>query len=784
MQNTNNNLVENGALPNVMLNSMPNVQQDNKKPRLFNHEGTILSKTRKKIEKFSKKEKILNCTDIETKEGYNYTCKFEKKHKQTFNPMDCIENSFNNLTVMRGANIAWDKQRLVDGKLNSLRKIGGKSILLKTESGNEISSIYFSVANFIEKIFNLGGKFVNLKLIFNHPFFDNATPCCLKYILNDNEIVIPSVARIKNPASVKNGFKNFADFSDLCLEFNLVLVWEDKMDIVNDDSKFNRQSNILIIPGDEYDDFSKVSNEATEIKTNLSNQFSGNLLIFSETHLTQQAIVFDKSLGKDELEKVDSLFNNLKINDSPIGLLTFNENRYFLSITFLSKVMYAAEKNKFINNPIFRLASINQNKPDTNDAGVIVLSMNQTNSFTQYTDEILTFLFQGMNVMVYDNANKGLSKGSNSQKGLIEAVEICGNFLIDKGFLESKIMFKGQCAGGLSSSKASEIFPRSNIWIDQSPKNFKGAVKTFCQNTIYNKENNKKTSNKILDFSLDIASKSIGSVAALVSSPILPSFDVIGSLRINRGLQIFSIGVPDSEGHGGDTLVPLKHKEKIERLVLNKKNGHYLPMPGAVHVTSWWLDSTTHHSIQKILTDSGLCKNLFLEKLKVPLDQLIDEKVLELSSLDPVNFPITKIELYELFQSVVKGDFVSTKEYINDFQLYYLSDKMELILNSCLELAVMAKKKEMAIYLLDREFKFDHQNSNLSSSITKKFISTVNEKSAYFFGAKFSNKKIKNASLIDNSANNHLADRSHIVVITMLSMMLLLAVLPHIMRAK
>ena len=108
------------------------------------------------------------------------------------------------------------------------------------------------------------------------------------------------------------------------------------------------------------------------------------------------------------------------MDKTPYQMIEMDGKLFFIeknqhNLTYLAGV---ADKNKLICNPLFRYEVTSIEQPTAKEAGTVVLSMNQTNSFTQYTHEILTFLLEGMNVLGYDNAGKGLSTGSNSQEGL------------------------------------------------------------------------------------------------------------------------------------------------------------------------------------------------------------------------------------------------------------------------------------------------------------------------------------------------------------------------------
>ena len=71
-------------------------------------------------------------------------------------------------------------------------------------------------------------------------------------------------------------------------------------------------------------------------------------------------------------------------------------------------------------------------------------------------------------------------------------------------------------------------------------------------------------------------------------------------------MVIYTIGVPDDDGFGGDDLVPFADQVAIENQVLQRsKKGPlslFLKMPGATHVTNWWVDQKVLKTIQETLS--------------------------------------------------------------------------------------------------------------------------------------------------------------------------------------
>ena len=123
-----------------------------------------------------------------------------------------------------------------------------------------------------------------------------------------------------------------------------------------------------------------------------------------------------------------------------------------------------------LNLDCFEISEMPVVPSDLSNAGVVLMTMNQTSSYFQYSHEILSFLLSGVNVCAYDNFGKGLSHGMNSESGLYLSLNAAYRYLIDsRGFSDHQILLKGQCAGGPLSSVLAARHPNVHVWIDQAP---------------------------------------------------------------------------------------------------------------------------------------------------------------------------------------------------------------------------------------------------------------------------------------------------------------------------
>ncbi|MCB1076114.1 MAG: alpha/beta hydrolase, partial [Simkania sp.] len=394
-------------------------------------------------------------------------------------------------------------------------------------------------------------------------------------------------------------------------------------------------------------------------------EFDHTFTFFSDKPLRSNAYVFDEA----HAEEVSALFcgalgggNGLKIENSSWNLIPHNGKVYFVENPTVELAMDFMASKHLTDLGSFTVSSRPVIHPKLDgERATVVLSMNQTNSFASYSHEILTFLFAGVNVLAYDNAGKGLSEGSNSEEGMTEAIRSAGQYLIEeKGLRQNQIVFKGQCAGGLPSSEAAKMFPASHVWVDQAPNTLAGTAKGIALQKAKEASEDKNDNSWFKTFS-----GIIPYVAPLVSgiaSLTLPSYNVVENLKQNHGIQIYTIGVPDENGYGGDEMVPIWERDEIEKAVRLNPMGYYLTITGGTHVTDWWTDQDVAKSVDKIFKRFSLSASLFPETAKTP------EQVFEVYTQKPYqadSLTRTEKSVLAVFEAVKNEDFEAINRIMN-----------------------------------------------------------------------------------------------------------------------
>src|SRR5262249_21133957 len=103
-------------------------------------------------------------------------------------------------------------------------------------------------------------------------------------------------------------------------------------------------------------------------------------------------------------------------------------------------------KYELITNPDrIQYASYEQtNCPPIKEAfrGVILITTNQSDIVEINSDEVLTLLLEGANVMIYNNPGKGLSKGEPSTENINSSIEVCYKYLQNREIPDFLILAK------------------------------------------------------------------------------------------------------------------------------------------------------------------------------------------------------------------------------------------------------------------------------------------------------------------------------------------------------
>ncbi|WP_420421753.1 alpha/beta hydrolase family protein [Simkania sp.] len=573
-----------------------------------------------------------------------------------------LTSFINSRTVMRGAAKEWDPKRL-EKKMVKLEKIGGKHQFLTTRTGDKISSFHFTTDSFHQALTDMGGKPVSVEVQLNHPFFESAQPIDLTktgFSASSPGICIPYRAEMESE------FRNPQDFLDFCHEHKLKVFWEDTMEPFSVASWWHwssRKQNLILVSRTDARTL-KIQENPSAIKIKKSTELNPIFDFFRKEPMTSRAYAFDGD--PTALRKLFSASfqgeRGLKIENSSWNLVRYQGKVYFVENLDVASNLEYIDMKGLTRLPSVQVLTTPVRPRTDGSRATIVLSMNQTNSFVSYSHEILTFLLMGVDVVVYDNAGKGLSVGLNSHQGMVEAVDVIGRYLIEgKGVDPDRVLFKGQCAGGFATSKAMERFG-SHGWIDQAPRTFSGSAADMVEKKAKEAAEEKggwlSTLSSIVPYAKPII--------RAASSIMLPSYDVVDSFAKTdpSAVKIYTIGVPDDKGYGGDEMISPEERDSIKEALKTDPNGHFLTITGGTHVTDWWMDPNVLESVTKIFKSHALSASIFPEGPKTPEEAVAHSfEAFYQKPYSPSSATADEKSVYQIFQAV-KDQNLRAIEYI------------------------------------------------------------------------------------------------------------------------
>ncbi|MBA2368648.1 MAG: alpha/beta fold hydrolase [Candidatus Protochlamydia sp.] len=278
------------------------------------------------------------------------------------------------------------------------------------------------------------------------------------------------------------------------------------------------------------------------------------------------------------------------------------------------KETFEINEKKFTNPP-------NMEPIDTKSkGGTVILSQGNVGVYEMYKDEAITFLFQGMNVVMFNYRGSGQSKGVPSDEKYHKDIETVFQFAKKRTEQEdSKILFKGLCFGGGASAYAAGKHPQTNIILDQTYSSFRDLVEENAIKRI-------KVGLDGLHKNLDPEMKSefysnanawvkekivpiIGQCARLIA----PNFEVAKNLTKNTGNKaLFYIH--------DDATIPLKNVEENIKAA-NKGGGNIKVFSSPGEHGNKWMDlkakgELVYKDILKASENIGVSHNEKIKELR------------------------------------------------------------------------------------------------------------------------------------------------------------------------
>ncbi len=517
--------------------------------------------------------------------------RFLEKAKRFLNFIQAIGGFFNAHTIMTGASKQWDRERLSVGKHALLAKVGAEHVQLTSRTVCKVDGHFLNAATFIQRLEEMGGKRSLVEFEVQDPSFYSGKKCHLEidgeFPIEMQEIVLTEEQQVRS-------------------KYGVLLIEEHIAQTVG--------QNIRIVKNPETGKYYALNQESFSRLSSLEGvDFKGNFKkgAIKESSQTTSLLPEKKDFPIIKFEKNSSqwkealkMLEEMKIEKTPWTTIEKDDALYLVPIQHRGKLELGIEKKGCVLKE--KPASLSA---ESDERGTVLLTMNQSDVYEQYPHEMLTFLLEGLNVMVYNNPGKGLSTGAADRENINASIEASYQYLKSKGISDEKILAKGQCFGGAPTAWLGREHPNINIMLDQNPANFYDVAMKRVNDvaeSLMAEERNAFTKwiGKMLKDNFIING---------IAKAALGGYDVAGDLAYNKGHKLLNINPPDAKGIGGDQLVPTHHPEMmIDAIQDNPGKVTTLSMnPGASHVTDWWVGYESQDTVIQFLHRTELSQSLF-----------------------------------------------------------------------------------------------------------------------------------------------------------------------------
>jgi len=245
------------------------------------------------------------------------------------------------------------------------------------------------------------------------------------------------------------------------------------------------------------------------------------------------------------------------------------------------KVKYKISNSHLSSEPAFE--QINTKS----DGGTVILSFGNAGVYEQYKHEAVSFLFQGMNCVLFNYRGNGKSEGVASDENYLEDIETVYKFTKKRtGDEDNKILFKGLCFGGGPSAHAAGKHPETNLFLEQTYSSFQSVVKDEAQEMLNEKIDDlreKWDPEEVSAFATRATNwlkANITPIIAKCVSLIAPDFRVSENLAKNKGHQALLY-------LHNDDVIPLSHVEANLRSAYNAGSSVQVIRAEGEHGNDW-----------------------------------------------------------------------------------------------------------------------------------------------------------------------------------------------------
>lgn len=523
-------------------------------------------------------------------------------------PLSWTTGMFNKQTILRGALGKWDESRALEKKM-AMQDLGGVNLTLASSTGCDVDAVHLDSQAFFSTIEQSGGDFKVAEM----KFHDDSPLKSLKTVeleISDSEgkqigqVLAYEMAETTPEQDAKMASIRIDPLATLVRSSEtgkLYIIKEDQIQVVNR-SKPKMEYAENKIPTLS---FNTMQVKPTDLPTPFDKPF--------------KLISFDKNSPDTEFfkENISKIAGGGKSSHMFVDV---GEKTYFLPITENGRFQAMMNPDQLGAHADLTMNSVPLNKDRS--PGTIIITQDQTSKFEQAGAEFIAFLMEGVNVMAYNTAGKGLSEGPATQANINASLEAAYTYVSQECKVpDEKIIAKGTCFGGGPSAWLAKQHPEIGVMLDQNPSNFwdvaiKAANEVVNASQEYVDELAKKTGVGEESYLASGVKAVVGMfkdnfAVQAVAQTVFAGYNVAEDLKYNHGHKLINIDVPNTANRGGDDLVPVSHPyEMAASVVMNATDPDKINKlsiaPGAKHITGWWLTDESRLTVQAFLDQTKL----------------------------------------------------------------------------------------------------------------------------------------------------------------------------------
>lgn len=331
-------------------------------------------------------------------------------------PLSWTTGMFNKQTILRGALGKWDESRALEKKM-AMQDLGGVNLTLTSPTGCEVDAVHLDSQAFFSTIEQSGGDFKVAKM----KFHDDSPLKSLKTVeldISDSEgkqigqVLAYEMAETTPEPDAKMASIRIDPLATLVRSSEtgkLYVIKEDQIQVVNR-SKPKMEYAENKIPTLS---FNTMQVKPTDLPTPFDQSF--------------KLISFDKNSPDTEFLSKENISKIAGGGKSSHMFVDVREKTYFIPITENGRFQSMMNPDQLGRHADLTMDSVPLNKDRS--PGTIIITQDQTSKFEQAGAEFIAFLMEGVNVMAYNTAGKGLSEGPATQANINASLEAAYTFV-------------------------------------------------------------------------------------------------------------------------------------------------------------------------------------------------------------------------------------------------------------------------------------------------------------------------------------------------------------------